>query len=40
MNQKLNDFKDFGIGCLIFIGGVITTIWILEQALTLLFAQA
>jgi hypothetical protein len=37
MNQKLNDFKDFGIGCLIYIGGVIVTVYILEGALTLLF---
>jgi hypothetical protein len=40
MNQRLNDFKDFGIGCLIYIGGVIVTIYILEQALTLLFGEA
>jgi hypothetical protein len=40
MNQKLNDFKDFGIGCLIYVGGVLATIWILEKALTLLFGEA
>jgi len=37
MNQKLNDFKDFSIGCLIYVGGVIAAIWILEGLLTLLF---
>ena len=40
MNQKLNDLKDFGLGCLIYIGGVLFTIWILENVLTLLFGQA
>ena len=37
MNQKLNDFKDFGIGCLVYIGGILAVIWILEGLLTLLF---
>lgn len=37
MNQTKEDLKDFGLGCLLFIGGIIGTIWILETALTLLF---
>lgn len=37
MNQKLNDFKDFGFGLLAVISGVMVTIWILETALTMLF---
>jgi hypothetical protein len=40
MNQKLNDFKDFGIGCLIYVGAILSVIWILEELLTLLFGQA
>ena len=40
MNKTTEDIKDFGIGCLIYIGGVIVAIWILELALTLLFGEA
>lgn len=40
MNKLAEDIKDFGIGCLIYIGGVLAVIWVLEQALTLLFGQA
>jgi hypothetical protein len=38
--EKLNDLRDAGLGCLIYIGGVLFTIWILENVLTLLFGQA